>query len=709
MIRILPPTPLGALTRSARNALPFPLEEPNCSLFSLGRHALWQGVQALNLGPGDEVLVPAYHHGSEVEALIAAELSCRFYDTGPKLEPDGEELDRLRNDRVKALHLTHYLGFPQDTSRWRSWCDERGLLLLEDAAQGWLARDHGEPLGSVGDLAIFCLYKAIGVPDGGALIVNAPAPRPESQQAHDLTRLARGHLAWVLQRANGLGKLASRRSNGRAYVASEDFALRDPGAPASSATTLLLPRLADENAAAARRANYRILLDALASSVPEPFGSVPAGASPFAFPVVTDDKRGLLQRMAAAGVSAVDLWSEPHPALPAAGFPEAASRRQRIVALPVHQELRPEDLERIADAAVRDRVRSPDLRATIHHSFEPVAKEWDDLAEASGNLFSTREWAQVWWNHFGRGRRMMLTQYRNRRGDTVAIAPLHLASERPLRILRFIGHGPGDQLGPVCAPDDQMRVGHALARSLGQRLLPWDIFLAEQLPGDKAWAKVLGGVALVREGSPVVHFAGRDWEAFIAGLSSKLRQAVGYHERRLARTHEIRFRLSEDQAQLTADLDQLFNLHAQQWGARSSAFGGEREAFHRDFARTAFDRGWVRLWLLEVDGEPVAANYNFRFAGIESFYQAGRDQTWNRFSVGLIVLVHALRSALEEGVGEYRLLRGGEQYKYRFADADPGLETVGLGRGAIGGALLSAGARAQHFAPVASLRHLLRE
>ena len=157
--------------------LPFPLEEPTCRVVAWARHGVWHGVRALGLQAGDAVLVPAWHHGSEVEALRQAGLDCRFYDSGPSLEPDPAEIDALVDSDVRALYLTHSLGFPRDARRWRAWCDARGLLLIEDAAQAWLATRDGHPAGSLGDLAVFCLYKTFGLAEGAALVsASPPAP-----------------------------------------------------------------------------------------------------------------------------------------------------------------------------------------------------------------------------------------------------------------------------------------------------------------------------------------------------------------------------------------------------------------------------------------------------------------------------------------------------------------------------------------------------
>src|SRR4029453_2241837 len=98
-------------------------------------------------------------------------------------------------------------------------------------------------------------------------------------------------------------------------------------------------------------------------------------------------------------------------------------------------------------------------------------------------------------------------------------------------------------------------------------------------------------------------------------------------------------------SELPSALDILFRLHALRW-PEGSAFQA-KEAFHREGAAIGLDHGWTRLWLLELDGEAVAAWYGLRFAGTESYYQAGRDPAWDHRSVGFVLLAHTIRSAFE--------------------------------------------------------------
>jgi dTDP-4-amino-4,6-dideoxygalactose transaminase len=352
ILSVLPPLPPRVYLRRPRRPLPFPLEEPNCRIFSLGRHCLWHGLATLELAAGDEVLVPAYHHGSEVEVFLRAGLECRFYEGGETLEPDSSELEGLLTERTRALVLTHYMGFPQDAGRWRAWCDERGLFLIEDGAQSWLAADAGRPIGAWGDVAIFCLYKTYGLPDGACLISRAPALSAPQPDTLGFPSLFRRHARWVVMRSSLLADLGSRLQRPQPYDPDEDFILGDPASPAMRATHLLVPRISDVGAAAKRRENYQMLLEKLPGRAPAPFDRVPSGASPHAFPVATDRAGELVDRLAGRGIRAFKFWSFAHPALPEPQFPGAASRRRTTVVLPAHQDLREKDIDRIAAATL---------------------------------------------------------------------------------------------------------------------------------------------------------------------------------------------------------------------------------------------------------------------------------------------------------------------------------------------------------------------
>jgi dTDP-4-amino-4,6-dideoxygalactose transaminase len=341
-LKLWPSLPPTVYARRRSTDLPFPLAAEGCSLFARGRHALWEGVRALGLGPGDEILVPAYNCGSEIEALARAGLACSFYEAGETLAPDEGELESLLTPRSRALLLIHYYGFPQDARRWRRWCDDRGVLLLEDCAQAWLASDDGRPVGSFGDLAIFSLYKTFAVPDGGALVSARQVTRSRAAGGLGLVQVSKKHVSWLMTRSGRLDAVLSHLED----EDTDDFSLGEPASRPSSVSLFLLPRVVRADAASRRRANYRILLDEFADRVPPPFARLPEGACPLVFPLETGGRGGLGERLERQGIEARRFWPDLHPLLPARDFPGAVSWHDRFLALPVHQELNEGDVAR---------------------------------------------------------------------------------------------------------------------------------------------------------------------------------------------------------------------------------------------------------------------------------------------------------------------------------------------------------------------------
>ena len=312
--------------------------------------------------------------------------------------------------------------------------------------------------------------------------------------------------------------------------------------------------------------------------------------------------------------------------------------------------------------------------------------QWAELASASHNVFSTWEWTSAWWRHFGSGRSLEVWGVRDADGRTAALLPLSRERRGPLRVVRFAGHGVADELGPVCDPKDRVAATAALRDAADGA----DVLVAERLRSD--WPpRLLGGRILAEDDSPAISLAAEgDWGAYLGARSANFRQQVRRRERKLQRGLDVRFRLADDPARLDSDFDAFLALHQARWGEQSTAFGGARKPFHREFAAVALSRGWLRLWLAESQGVPVAAWYGFRFAGIESYYQSGRDPAWDRHAVGAGILEHSIREAFADGMYEYRLLRGDESYKRRYASAPGSVVTVALPGSASGGALVAA-------------------
>ena len=292
-------------------------------------------------------------------------------------------------------------------------------------------------------------------------------------------------------------------------------------------------------------------------------------------------------------------------------------------------------------------------------------------------------------------RRRAPAAYRGLPGDDDdeidALVPLFVWSRRPLRTLRLLGHGHGDRLGPISAEDDPRTATRALRLALATE--PHDVFVGDWVAGDRGWAGELGGRVVRTTGYPVLDLRDDSWPEFLARQSPRFRKSVRFGQNRLERAGAVSYRYA-DRSTLEHDLDAAFRLHVARFAEHAGClFCGEHEAFQREFAAIALERGWLRLLLLEIDGKPVGCEYGFFFQDAYFAYQGGRDPAWDRESVGFLLEVESIRRTLEEGGVEYRFLGGEEDYKYRYPARDPRLETVvvpATGRGRVLSAALNA-------------------
>lgn len=338
------------------------------------------------------------------------------------------------------------------------------------------------------------------------------------------------------------------------------------------------------------------------------------------------------------------------------------------------------------------------LRLERIGDLEAARPEWSALAEASGNPFCTWEWMHTWWRHFGRGSELHALRAVREDGSTAAILPLYVALRGRRRHAHLLGDGLSGRNGLVAAPGDAIAAARLLRVAVGDHCHA-DL-LSTSLRADERWDERLGGAEIWRVASPVVTIGGRSWDELLAAGSKNFRAQVRKFERRLERDHALGFRDADDDSRLDADIDLHFRLHEQRFADGSSdALTGGRDAFHREWMRLAFERGWLVLRFLELGGEPVASWYAFRFGGIEWSFQNGRDPASERESVGFVLLCHMIRESCGAGMAEFNLLTGDQGYKQRFTDTDPALARIVMAANPYGHAVV-AGQRAKPHARV---------
>ena len=169
---------------------------------------------------------------------------------------------------------------------------------------------------------------------------------------------------------------------------------------------------------------------------------------------------------------------------------------------------------------------------------------------------------------------------------------------------------------------------------------------------------------------PFINLSGHSWESYLRSLDSKHRGDFGRRLRNLTKQFAVRFEWVRSEEQRREALSLLVALHNMRWGDRGGSDAFDRSdliAFHQEASQLALERGWLRLFLLSLDGQPAASLYGFRYNGTFYFLQSGFDPRYTRYGVGLITVGLTIKSAIEEGAEEYDFLRGAESYKFKWA------------------------------------------
>lgn len=348
----------------------FPFDAPHQTAFHTARSAIYHLFRKLVETGRTKVLAPDYHMGNELRAIRAAGAQVELYSIGHDGRPDMEELSRRASRGADVLFTIHYAGWPQPIADLRKICDEQGLVLVEDCALALFSETAGKPLGSFGDYAVFCLYKTLPVIDGGLLVQNRepfveldrlplrPIGRAfEMGQAAELWmerfRSRAPHLGARLSTAKRqIGALLNVLKVERVPVGDVGFNTAHASFAMSAWSNYLLGRLDYATIRRDRRRNFTMLAERLAASGIAPWLDLEPGVCPLFFPLLVKDKPAAGGALRARGVMATELWNEGDPQASSQEGPGARFLRRHVLELPIHQDIREDQIRYMAQQVV---------------------------------------------------------------------------------------------------------------------------------------------------------------------------------------------------------------------------------------------------------------------------------------------------------------------------------------------------------------------
>jgi dTDP-4-amino-4,6-dideoxygalactose transaminase len=341
---------MGPRTKVFEQTLAGRIGTPHALAVSSGTAALHLACRAAGLGPGDEMIVPAF-------TFVASASAARFVGAKPVLcdirgthdvNLDVQDVERRITPRTRAVMAVHFFGYPADVLALRELCDAHGLVLIEDCAEAIEARvaPEGPQVGTIGELGAFSFFSKnqLCVGEGGMVST-------AEDELAERVRLLRSH-------ALTSGTWDRHRGHDPAYDIVDigfNYRIDEPRAALGLSRIERLDR-----DIAARRAVVRAYRERLAEipGLQIPFDERAVElATHFAFPVLLEDRETrdrFREELKEGGVQttwypALHTFSEYRDSAPPEGLPRALEVSDRHCVLPLSASMDEGDVEAVVD------------------------------------------------------------------------------------------------------------------------------------------------------------------------------------------------------------------------------------------------------------------------------------------------------------------------------------------------------------------------
>ena len=148
------------------------LDKQACLWFAYARQALKFGLEALDIGRWDKILVPAYICNVIESPLVSLGIKPTYYEINADLSPNFADIERRLDRKTKALLYVNYFGYPAPFEKIRAFCKSHDLFYIEDNAHGFLSMEKVRCLGTIGDISITSIRKSVPLIHGALLYIS---------------------------------------------------------------------------------------------------------------------------------------------------------------------------------------------------------------------------------------------------------------------------------------------------------------------------------------------------------------------------------------------------------------------------------------------------------------------------------------------------------------------------------------------------------
>lgn len=318
---------------------------------------------------------------------------------------------------------------------------------------------------------------------------------------------------------------------------------------------------------------------------------------------------------------------------------------------------------------------------TTREELDRIAGDWNELLRDSkaDTIFLTWEWVSTWLDTVYPDARLFVVAVRDGDGRLIAIAPFYRGDLRLLglvkyKCLRIIGdcQSGAEYADVIIRRSFEKQAMNVVIEELLSHQDVWDCMwfpnVANWTGADHRVADSLGWHFHVHRRQVV--FSALElpemYEEYLSLLARRHRSNIRRHEKGLCAAHKVELQRCQNESQLPEFIDALFLLHGKRWQSVGQTGSFVRrppmERFYESFAPKALRKGWLRLYVLKVDGVTKAAQYGYAYGDVYYSVQEGYDpESFN--GIGNILRNRVFKACIKGGLQEYDFLGGFTDHK----------------------------------------------
>jgi CelD/BcsL family acetyltransferase involved in cellulose biosynthesis len=306
---------------------------------------------------------------------------------------------------------------------------------------------------------------------------------------------------------------------------------------------------------------------------------------------------------------------------------------------------------------------------------------WEEI-DAAGERqtpFQSFAWLTGWWKYAGGGQ-LHIIRVDDDAGRTIGFAPFFLRKHYygwPIAHLALIGTKRADYLDFLVRAGCEDAFFGALFSALDQRDRPFAFVDLRDVPersaslpfllreaGRRSWFCTMDGRSIC-----VAAPLPPDWRTFLNRLGTRARKDVDYDRRYLARHFLVEVRDCRTAPVARAAFADMVHIYRARWRQAPTAVRFADAAgvyFEQTIYEEEARRDALRFWMLYLDGMPAACVSGFLRGRRIILDTVAHHPTYQKYSVGSVLIGHAIEACIGEALVEFDFTRGPERYKYAW-------------------------------------------